>query len=73
VLERGDDAATGSTLAHARHTARGGYVLAEADGELSVILIATGSEVAIALKAREALQAERRWHSRRLNALRGVV
>ena len=58
VLERGDDAATGSTLAHARHTARGGYVLAEADGELSVILIATGSEVAIALKARESLQAE---------------
>jgi transketolase len=58
VLERGDDAATGSTLAHARHTARGGYVLAEADSELSVILIATGSEVAIALKARESLQAE---------------
>ena len=57
VLARGDDAATGSTLAHARHTARGGYVLAEAEGELSVILIATGSEVAIALDARESLQA----------------
>jgi transketolase len=56
VLSRGVDGASGSTLAHARHTARGGYVLAEAEGELSVILIATGSEVAIALNAREALQ-----------------
>lgn len=55
VLSRGADAAEGSTLAHARHTARGGYVLAEAEGDLSVILIATGSEVAIALEAREAL------------------
>jgi len=56
VLSRGADGASGSTLAHARHTARGGYVLAEAEGDLSVILIATGSEVAIALEAREALQ-----------------
>lgn len=40
-------------------TARGGYVLAEADGaEPQVILIATGSEVAIALEARENLQAD---------------
>ena len=58
VLARGEDTAAGSTLAHARHTARGGYVLAEAEGELSVILIATGSEVAIALEARESLQEE---------------
>ena len=58
VLSRGDGEATGSTLAHARHTARGGYVLAEAEGELSVILIATGSEVSIALNARDTLQAE---------------
>lgn len=56
VLTRGEDAASGSTLAHARHTARGGYVLAEAEGELSVILMATGSEVAIALEARDVLQ-----------------
>jgi transketolase len=55
VLSRGDDAAEGSTLAHARHTAQGGYVLAEAEGDLSVIVIATGSEVAIALEAREVL------------------
>ncbi len=56
VLTRGEGAASGSILAHARHTARGGYVLAEAEGDLSVILIATGSEVAIALEARDVLQ-----------------
>jgi len=38
--------------------ARGGYVLAEADGDLHVILVATGSEVSLALEAREVLQAE---------------
>jgi transketolase len=56
VLDRGEGAASGSTFAHARHTAKGGYVLAEAEGELSVILMATGSEVAIALEARDVLQ-----------------
>ncbi len=39
-------------------SARGGYVLAEADGARSATLIATGSEVAIAMAAREALQAD---------------
>ncbi|OWY04136.1 MULTISPECIES: transketolase [Thioclava] len=39
-------------------TARGAYVLAEADGKRQVILMATGSEVEIALKAREMLQKE---------------
>ena len=39
-------------------TARGAYVLAEADGPRKVILIATGSEVEIALKARVLLQAD---------------
>ena len=34
------------------------YVLEEAEGTPAVILIATGSEVALALKAREALQAD---------------
>ncbi len=34
---------------------RGGYVLADADGEPELILIATGSEVALALAAREEL------------------
>ena len=39
-------------------TAQGGYVLAEAEGKRQVILIATGSEVEIALKARAQLQAD---------------
>ncbi len=39
-------------------TARGAYVLAEAEGKRQAILIATGSEVEIALAAREMLQAE---------------
>jgi len=39
-------------------TAKGGYVLAEAEGERKVTLIATGSEVAIALKARDLLMAK---------------
>ncbi len=38
--------------------AKGAYVLAEATGKRQVILMATGSEVEIALKAREALEAE---------------
>jgi transketolase len=37
---------------------RGAYVLAEADGDLEAILIASGSEVHDALAARETLQAE---------------
>ena len=56
VLKRGEDTASDSTLAHARHTAKGGYVLAEAEGDLSVILLATGSEVSLALDARSQLQ-----------------
>ena len=39
-------------------TAQGAYVLAEADAKRQVILIATGSEVEIALEARRRLQAE---------------
>ena len=53
VLDRSD----GAGLASAEGAARGGYVLAEADGGTpDVILIATGSEVQIALEARETLQ-----------------
>jgi transketolase len=48
-----------SGLAGAEGVARGGYVLAEASGGIpDVILIATGSEVAIALEARKRLQAD---------------
>ncbi|MDH3264355.1 MAG: transketolase, partial [Paracoccaceae bacterium] len=39
-------------------TAQGAYVLAEAEGKRQALLMATGSEVEIALKARETLQAE---------------
>ncbi|ETX14630.1 transketolase [Roseivivax halodurans JCM 10272] len=39
-------------------SAQGAYVLAEAEGKRQVILIATGSEVSVAMSAREALQAE---------------
>jgi len=39
-------------------SARGGYVLAEAGGARQATLIATGSEVSIAMTAREALAAE---------------
>ncbi len=58
VLARGEGAATADTLASASLTARGGYVLAEASGDVALILIATGSEVSVALDARAALEAE---------------
>ncbi|HET9947918.1 MAG TPA: transketolase [Longimicrobiales bacterium] len=46
-------------LASAEGLRRGGYVLAEATGgEPAVILIASGAEVALALEARERLEAE---------------
>jgi transketolase len=44
-------------LASADGVAKGGYVIAEADGDPAVILIATGSELQIALAARDQLQA----------------
>src|SRR5215469_4383692 len=48
-----------TVFAPASGVARGGYVLAEADGGVpDVILIATGSEVHLALAAREELQAD---------------
>jgi transketolase len=46
-------------LASAEGTARGGYTLADAsDGQPRVILVATGSEVQLAVAARESLEAE---------------
>ena len=48
-----------SVLASAEGVARGGYVLADAsDGQPQVILIGTGSEVQLAVAAREVLEAE---------------
>ncbi|MEE6169905.1 MULTISPECIES: transketolase [unclassified Mycolicibacterium] len=63
TFARGEGAAEGDTFASAAGVAKGGYVLAEAskDGATvgaQVILIATGSEVHLAVQAREALQAE---------------
>ena len=59
VFERGEGDATGDVLASARNVARGAYVLAEAAGGTpDVILIGTGSEVQLALAAREQLRAE---------------
>jgi transketolase len=59
VFERGEGDAEGETFASARHVAKGGYVLAEAPGGTpDVIFIATGSEVQIAVDAREVLKGE---------------
>jgi transketolase len=59
VFERGDGEASGDTLASARNVSKGAYVLAEAPGgSPDVILIATGSEVQIAVDAREALKGQ---------------
>jgi transketolase len=60
---RGEGDASGDTFGSTAGVARGGYVLAEAskDGATvpaEVILIGTGSEVQLAVAAREALQAE---------------
>ena len=59
VFERGDNVASGEIFAAAKHVAKGAYVLAEApNGSPDVIFIATGSEVQIAVDAREQLKAE---------------
>ncbi|WP_426515208.1 transketolase [Diaminobutyricibacter sp. McL0618] len=59
VFARGDGDASGDTFASAKNVAKGAYVLAEAPGGTpDVIFIATGSEVQIAVDAREALRAE---------------
>ncbi len=59
VFARGDGDAVGDSLAAAPGAVRGAYVLAEApDGTPDVLLIATGSEVQLALAARETLAAE---------------
>ncbi|AWB89230.1 transketolase [Salinibacterium hongtaonis] len=59
VFERGEGDAVGDTFASARNVDRGAYVLAEAPGGTpDLIFIATGSEVQIAVEAREVLRAE---------------
>ncbi|KQZ04865.1 transketolase [Microbacterium sp. Root53] len=59
VFERGEGEASGDVFASAQGAAKGAYVLAEApNGTPDVILIATGSEVQLAVKARETLTAD---------------
>jgi len=56
VFDRGDGDATASTFASTANVRKGAYVLAETPTEsLDVILIATGSEVQLAVEARERL------------------
>ena len=47
----------GGAASRAEGASRGGYVLAEAEGPLQAVIIATGSEVAIAMQAQAALKA----------------
>ncbi|HHT13166.1 MAG TPA: transketolase [Propionibacterium sp.] len=60
ILSRQDlrTVARGEKFASAEGVANGAYVLSEASGEPKLILIATGSEVAVALDAQEKLEAE---------------
>ena len=59
VFARGEGDASGETFASAKNVAKGAYVLAEApNGTPDVILIATGSELQLAVDAREALKAD---------------
>lgn len=59
VFERGEGEASGDTLAAASNVSKGAYILAEApNGTPDVILIATGSEVQLAVEAREKLRSE---------------
>ncbi|QDZ13768.1 transketolase [Humibacter ginsenosidimutans] len=59
VFERGDGEASGDTFASAANVSKGAYVLADAaNGSPDVIIIATGSEVQLAVNAREALKAD---------------
>ncbi|GAB3154564.1 transketolase [Microbacterium neimengense] len=59
VFERGDGAASGDVFASADNAVKGAYVLAEApSGTPDVLLIATGSEVQLAVEARATLAQE---------------
>ena len=57
VLTRQGVPALRTTADEVNRSARGAYVLEEADGRRMVTLLATGSEVAIAVQARKRLQA----------------
>jgi len=59
VFERGTGAATDVVMASARNTAKGAYVLIDAPHSTpDVVIIATGSEVSLAVEARAQLATE---------------
>jgi transketolase len=59
VFARGDGEASGDTFASAKNVSKGAYILAEApNGTPDVILLSSGSEVQIAVDAREQLKAD---------------
>ncbi|QCR19263.1 transketolase [Agrococcus sp. SGAir0287] len=59
TFERGEGEATAETFAAASNVAKGAYTLVDASTDVpDVILIGTGSEVQIAVAAREVLEAE---------------
>nr|WP_243754783.1 transketolase [Dermacoccus sp. NHGro5] len=47
-----------SEFASAEGTTKGGYVLADSEGEPNIILVATGSELSLAVEARKELEAK---------------
>ena len=58
VFKRGEADSTGTVFASAENTSKGAYTLVDAaNGTPEVILIATGSEVQLAVAARESLEA----------------
>jgi transketolase len=59
VFKRGQADATGAVFASAENTSKGAYTLIDAsNSKPELILIATGSEVQLAVEAREKLEAE---------------
>jgi len=59
VFKRGEADATGAVFASAENTSKGAYTLIDAsNSKPELILIATGSEVQLAVEAREKLEAE---------------
>lgn len=55
VFPRGSGAASATEFAHASATAKGAYVLIDCEGTPDVLLLATGSEVQLAVAARDQL------------------
>ena len=58
ILSRQNPAQIERTPEQVKNIARGGYILKDSGGKPDVILIATGSEVEITVKAAEKLTAE---------------